>query len=75
MNHAYQSQMDCRAAIAATGNSLKGAGVENAKNYVNATLKHCNIGNIHTMRQSLNQLADLVVPSPLAGKVLILTGL
>ena len=61
--------LDCRAAIAATGNSLKGAGVENAKNYTNATLKYCNIGNIHTMRNSLHALTDLVTPSGASGKV------
>jgi hypothetical protein len=56
--------VDCRAEIAAKANSLKGAGVEDSKNYTNATLKYCNIGNIHTMRNSLNALAELVQPQP-----------
>jgi len=60
--------VDCRAQIAATGNSLKGAGAENAKNYTNATLKYCNIGNIHTMRNSLHALVELTAPSGLSGK-------
>ena len=30
---------DCRGAVAATGNSLQGKGVENVRHYTNATLK------------------------------------
>lgn len=60
--------LDCRAMIAATGNSLQGKGTENAKNYTNASLYYCNIGNIHTMRNSLNALTELIAPSPAIGK-------
>jgi len=55
--------VDCRGALAATGNKLQGKGVENAAHYTNASLKYSNIGNIHTMRNSLAALADIVAPT------------
>ena len=49
--------------MAATGNQLKGKGVEDAGNYDFSTVIFCNIGNIHVMRDSLNSFADVVLPN------------
>uniref|UniRef100_A0A7S2CT85 Myotubularin phosphatase domain-containing protein n=1 Tax=Octactis speculum TaxID=3111310 RepID=A0A7S2CT85_9STRA len=54
---------DCRKSIAATGNKVQGKGVENIAHYKNCKLYYGNIGNIHTMRNSLADLADISVPS------------
>lgn len=54
--------LDCRGQLAATGNQALGKGVENTANYKHTHLTYCNIGNIHTMRGSLEKLADIVLP-------------
>jgi len=54
--------IDCRGAMAATGNQVQGKGVENPSNYKFTDLTYCNIGNIHTMRDSLEKLAEIVLP-------------
>lgn len=55
--------MDCRGVMAATGNQVQGRGVEDTSHYERATLEYLNIGNIHTMRGSLEKLVDLCRPS------------
>jgi hypothetical protein len=42
---------DARSYLAAKGNMLKGGGVENTDNYPNCHLKHCDIDNIHAVRE------------------------
>ena len=59
--------IDARAEIAAMGNRAMGKGTENVQHYEGAEkLFFCNIGNIHTMRQSLNTLVDLCEPTSIA---------
>ena len=36
--------------------------MENPANYNHTDLTYCNIGNIHTMRDSLEKLAEIVLP-------------
>lgn len=54
--------VDARMRIAATGNQFKGKGVEQTENYSHAELMFMNIENIHTMRNSLKELCELVQP-------------
>ena len=58
--------IDARAEIAAMGNRAMGKGTENVQHYEGAEKLFCNIGNIHTMRQSLNTLVDLCEPTSIA---------
>ena len=51
---------DARSKIAAEANKMKAKGYEIVANYENTTLQFCGIGNIHTMRESLSQLRELV---------------
>ncbi|KAJ8599250.1 hypothetical protein CTAYLR_006204, partial [Chrysophaeum taylorii] len=44
--------VDCRGRAAALGNAARGKGTESVSAYKNATLKYCDVGNIHTMRES-----------------------
>ena len=55
--------VDARGKAAALGNQARGKGVENANNYACTKLHFCDIGNIHTMRTSLKELANIVLPS------------
>lgn len=50
---------DARSKIAAFGNKLKGSGYENISEYPFAWLKFCDIGNIHTMRDSYLKMLAL----------------
>jgi hypothetical protein len=50
---------DARSKIAAIGNRFKGSGYENISDYPFAWLKFCDIGNIHTMRDSYIKLLAL----------------
>lgn len=50
---------DCRGYVAAMANSLKGAGVERAKNYYNCTIEYCDIDNIHAVKTSMNKCYQL----------------
>lgn len=50
---------DARSKIAAFGNKLKGSGYENMSEFPFAWLKFCDIGNIHTMRDSYIRLLTL----------------
>ncbi|KAH8045854.1 phosphatidylinositol-3,5-bisphosphate 3-phosphatase [Aureococcus anophagefferens] len=52
--------VDCRGRAAALGNRAQGKGTEAVGDYENATLKYCDIGNIHTMRESQQQLVALL---------------
>ena len=63
--------IDARAEIAAMGNRAMGKGTENVQHYEGAEKLFCNIGNIHTMRQSLNTLVDLCEPTSIASGVKI----
>ena len=51
--------IDARAEIAAMGNRAMGKGTENLQHYENSEKLYCNIGNIHTMRESLNLLIGM----------------
>lgn len=55
--------VDARGRAAAIGNKARGKGVENVNNYACTKLHFCDIGNIHTMRASLKELASIVLPS------------
>jgi hypothetical protein len=57
---------DARSVAAATGNKMMGKGTENIHHYEGAVLIHCNIENIHHMRDSLNKLAEEVQPGEVA---------
>ena len=53
--------LDCRAKINAQANQLlQGKGAELLSNYTNATLTYGNIANIHSMRESLAAVTELV---------------
>ena len=43
--------------------NVQGKGSENIANYAHAHLHFCNIGNIHTMRDSQAALVELCLPS------------
>eukprot|EP00943_MAST-04B_sp_MAST-4B-sp1_P009545 g9545.t1 len=58
--------VDARAEIAAMGNRAMGKGTENIQHYEHSEKLYCNIGNIHTMRQSLNLLVDVCEPTSIA---------
>jgi Myotubularin-like phosphatase domain len=51
--------VDCRPALAAFGNSLKGAGVEREEYYERCRVEYMDILNIHTMRDSLRRVCLL----------------
>ena len=51
---------DCRPYLAAMANKLKGAGYENVETYKNAELFFCEIDNIHTARNSLNKIYNIL---------------
>lgn len=51
--------VDCRARASALANRAAGAGYENTANYPYARLEFFNIGNIHTMRDSIKSLMGL----------------
>lgn len=50
---------DARSKIAAFGNKIRGSGYENISEYPFAWLKFCDIGNIHTMRDSYIKMLAL----------------
>ena len=50
---------DARSKMAAIGNKFKGSGYENMADYDFAWLKFCDIGNIHTMRDSYIKMLAL----------------
>ena len=50
---------DCRSQLSAFANKAKGAGAEQIDYYEKCELEYLNIGNIHTMRDSLHKLFDL----------------
>jgi hypothetical protein len=54
--------LDARGYMAATANRAAGKGTEDRSLYPNTALEYQNIGNIHTMRKSINDLADTVFP-------------
>jgi hypothetical protein len=54
--------IDCRSQLAANANAAFGKGVENWKALVNTRVSFCNIGNIHTMRSSLESLHKVLMP-------------
>jgi myotubularin-related protein 1/2 len=59
--------LDCRAYIAAVGNKMKGKGMESIKHYgAGVSLEFCDIGNIHTMRTSVDALQALVHPKSMS---------
>ena len=51
---------DCRPYLAAMANKLKGAGYENVETYKNAELFFCEIDNIHSARNSLNKIYNML---------------
>ena len=51
---------DCRPYLYAMANRLKGAGHENTDNYNNAELFFCEIDNIHSARNGLNKIYNLL---------------
>ena len=51
---------DCRPYLYAMANRLKGAGHENTDNYNNAELFFCEIDNIHTARNGLNKIYNML---------------
>ena len=51
---------DCRPYLAAMANKLKGAGHENTENYNDAELFFCEIDNIHSARNGLNKIYNLL---------------
>jgi hypothetical protein len=51
---------DCRSSLAAVGNALKGKGTELASHYAGTVHHFLDIGNIHTMRASIDQLHGLL---------------
>ena len=51
---------DCRPYLAAMANKLKGAGYENVEIYKNAELFFCEIDNIHSARNSLNKIYNIL---------------
>ena len=51
---------DCRPYLAAMANRLKGAGHENTENYKDAELIFCEIDNIHTARNGLAKIYNLL---------------
>jgi hypothetical protein len=51
-----------RAYIAAEANKLRNKGFENAANYTNCKVLFQDIGNIHTMRDSLRKLQGVLRP-------------
>ena len=51
---------DCRPYLAAMANKLKGAGYENVETYKNAELFFCEIDNIHTARNSLTKIYNML---------------
>ena len=60
--------VDCRGRAAALGNRAQGKGTESVADYENATLKYCDIGNIHTMRESQQALVELLTTCDVGGK-------
>lgn len=52
--------VDCRGRAAALGNRAQGKGTESVSDYRGATLTYCDIGNIHTMRDSQQALLELL---------------
>jgi hypothetical protein len=58
--------VDARAGIAATANRGRGKGTENLQYYENSDRQYCDIGNIHTMRQSVQALHDLCEPTTIS---------
>jgi len=50
--------VDARGRPAVLGNTLQGRGLERASAYQGATIQLCQIGNIHTMRTSVLELAS-----------------
>ena len=55
--------LDCRALLNVRANTIKGKGIEDTRAYTNCTVEYADIGNIHVMRESLAQLAELAAPS------------
>ena len=53
---------DCRPYLAAMANRLKGAGHENVDNYNNAEIFFCEIDNIHSARNALTKLYNMLKP-------------
>ena len=51
---------DCRPYLAAMANKLKGAGHENTENYNDAEIFFCEIDNIHSARNGLNKIYNLL---------------
>ena len=51
---------DCRPYLAAMANKLKGAGHENTDNYKNAELFFCEIDNIHSARNGVNKIYNML---------------
>lgn len=60
--------IDCRSKLAANANAVMGKGVENMKTLVETCVLFCGIGNIHTMRASLENLHRLLYPFIPKGK-------
>ncbi|GBG33677.1 Myotubularin [Hondaea fermentalgiana] len=58
--------VDARGRPAVLGNTLQGRGLERASSYQGATIQLCQIGNIHTMRGSVTEVA-LAFESPSDG--------
>jgi len=54
--------LDARGFMAATANRAAGKGTEDKTLYPNTALEFQNVGNIHTMRKSVNDLAESVCP-------------
>ena len=54
--------MDARGLLAATANMAMGKGTEKESNYLHTELTFLNIENIHTMRNSLANFADALLP-------------
>lgn len=52
--------IDARSPAAATGNSFKGAGTENVRDFPGCEMQFMYIGNIHEMRNSFNTVREAV---------------
>ena len=61
---------DARSFISASANRLLGAGCENIKNYKNAEIYFCDIGNIHDVRESFDLFKKVLLANKVNEKVI-----
>ena len=59
---------DCRGHLAAEANRVKGKGTEDIARYQSCAKEYCNIGNIHTMRESVDGLVGVLLAASAADR-------